>query len=178
MSGVLIAHGVALAITAVAAVTDWRSGRIPNWLTLPVIAIAPLVHGLLSGVEGFLLSAGGIVACGLVPLLVARLGGMAGGDVKLFAALGAVLGVFVGIEAQFFAIVVAAIFALGRLTWQGKLFGTLANSLFLGLNPILPKKWRREIASELLHEIRLGAAIFVGTLIAILLRNPLLWSLT
>lgn len=178
MLEVLIAHGLALLVTAIAAVTDWRTGHIPNWLTLPVIAVAPLVHGMLSGVEGFLLSAGGIVVCGAVPYLLFRRDAMAGGDVKLFAAIGAIVGLFVGIEAQFFAIVAAALFALGRLAWEGKLLRTLANSVFLGLNPVLPAKWRREITPELMNRIRLGAPIFVGTSIAVLLRSPLWWSLT
>jgi len=176
MLGILVAQGCAVLIAAVAAFTDWRTGHIPNWLTLPAIVIAPIGLGLGYGLQAFLESAGGIVICGLVPYLMFRKGAMAGGDVKLFAAVGALTGVFVGIEAQFLAMIVAAVYALGVLAWRGKLFRTLGNSLFLGLNPILPKKWRREVSPELMNRIRLGAPVFVGTAIAVALRNPMLWS--
>lgn len=176
MSGLLIAQLAGVAVALAAAVTDWRTGHIPNWLTFPPMLAAPLLHGLASGVEGLTLSILGIGVCGLVPFIVFKLGGMAGGDVKLLAALGAVLGPFVGIEAQFISFIVAAIFALGRLAWEGKLLRTLGNTGRLAVNPFLPRKKRRDVPEEMLSQIRLGTAIFVGTLIAVLLRNPLLWS--
>jgi prepilin peptidase CpaA len=177
MSGVLVAQLFALLVAATATVTDWRTGHIPNWLTFPPMLAAPIVHGLFSGIPGFTLSLIGIAACGLVPYIVFKLGGMAGGDVKLLAALGAVLGPFVGIEAEFIAFIVAAIFALGRLAWEGKLLRTLGNTGRLAVNPFLPRRKRREVPDEMMSSMRLGASIFVGTLIAVLLRNPLLWGL-
>ena len=160
-------YGVAVLMTAAAALTDARSGHIPNWLTLPPIVIGPLVHGMTGGVSGLLGSLLGLVVCGAVPLLMFWRGGMAGGDVKLFGAIAAVCGLDVGLESQFLSFVVAGIYALGRLAWQGKLLQTLGNSVALGLNPILPQRFRRTIAPELLHSLRLGGAIFAGTLIAV-----------
>jgi len=172
----LILYGCAVLITGVAAVTDWRTGLIPNWLTLPPIVIAPVVHGILDGTQGLLLSAAGVVACGIVPCLIFRLKGMAGGDVKLFAAIGGIVGPFVGIEAQFFAFCFAALFALGRLAWHGKLLRTLSNTFYMALNPLLPKRKKKEITPELMHEIRLGTSIFAGTAAAAFANLPPLWS--
>ena len=172
---VYIAHSVALLITAIAAVTDWRTGHIPNWLTLPPIVIAPIAWGVTYGIAPALESILGILICGLVPYLLFRKGAMAGGDVKLFAALGALTGIFVGVEAQFFSFFAATILALGALAWRGLLFKTLANAARIALNPLLPEKHRREVSTENLNEFRLGASIFAGTLAALALHHPTLW---
>jgi prepilin peptidase CpaA len=157
-------------MTAVAAFTDWKTGHIPNWLTLPPLFLGPIVHGLSRGGEGFLGSLLAIAVCGVVPLVMFWRGGMAGGDVKLFGAIASVCGLDVGLEAEFLAFVVAGIYALGRLAWQGKLLRTLGNSLYMGLNPMLPQRLRKPISPELLHTLRLGGAIFAGTLIAVFSR--------
>lgn len=163
-------YGVAVVMTAIAAFTDWKTGHIPNWLTLPPLVIGPLVNGFTNGAEGLFGSILAVAICGAVPLLMFWRGGMAGGDVKLFAAIAAVCGIEVGLEAEFLAFVVAGIYALGRLAWQGKLLRTLGNSLYMGLNPLLPQRLRKPISPELLHTLRLGGAIFAGTLIAVFSR--------
>src|SRR5690242_18234513 len=82
-----------VAITAVAAVTDTRTGHIPNWLTLPPLIIAPLLwgaHGGLWRVDGGSLvgSLLSMLGCALVPLLLFFKRACGAGDVKLFAAVG------------------------------------------------------------------------------------------
>ena len=159
--------GLAVVMTAIAAYTDTKTGHIPNWLTLPPLVLGPIVHGVSNGADGLIGALIAIVACGIAPLLMYYLGGMAGGDLKLFAAIAAVCGVDVGLEAEFLAFVVAAIYALGRMAWQGTLLRTLGNSLSMLLNPFLPGRLRRPVSPELLHTLRLGGAIFAGTLIAV-----------
>lgn len=176
MDVVLIAHGLALLMAAIAAVTDFRTGEIPNWLTLPPMAAAPVAYALIDWPWGALHSVAAIIVCGLVPYLLFRKGAAGGGDVKLFAAIGAVAGMQVGIEVQLVTFMAAALISLGRLAWHGKLFKTLANSAFLGLNPILPARWRREVAPELMTVVRLGGFAFVGTFVAIYLRHPMPWG--
>jgi len=176
MDVVLIAHGLALLIAAIAAVTDWRTGEIPNWLTLPPMVVAPVAYGIMQGIWGAVGAIAAIVVSGLVPYLLFRRGAAGGGDVKLFAAIGAIAGMEVGIEVQLVTFMAAALISLGRLAWHGKLFKTLANSAFLGLNPILPQKWRREVAPELMTMVRLGGFAFVGTFVALYLRHPMPWG--
>ncbi|HJL17692.1 MAG TPA: A24 family peptidase [Sandaracinaceae bacterium LLY-WYZ-13_1] len=168
-------HATVLGLAAVAAFTDTRRGEIPNWLTLPALALAPIAHGWTDGFGGVLYSLIGMLVCALVPLLLFYRGGMAGGDVKLFAAIGAVGGIYVGLEVQFLSLVIASIYALGQLTWNGKLVRSLQNSLFLGLNPVLPRRWRRTLSPELMHRIRLGAAILCGAAITIAGHHRGLW---
>ena len=176
MDVVLIAHGLALLIAAIAAVTDFRTGEIPNWLTLPPLVAAPLAYAIIDWPWGAVHSIASIAVCGLVPYLLFRRGAAGGGDVKLFAAIGAVAGMSVGIVVQLVTFMAAAIISLGRLAYHGKLFKTLANSAFLGLNPILPQKWRREVTPELMTMVRLGGFAFVGTFVALYLRHPMPWG--
>jgi prepilin peptidase CpaA len=190
----LLLHGAAVLVAAVGAYTDWRTGHIPNWITFPAIALGPLIHlvgyGVHDGLDlGLLPSLVGIVICGLVPYVIFKIrvkgadgeeqgAAMGGGDVKLLAAVGGFLGPFLGIAAEFYAFLFGALFALARLAWQGKLLHTLLNSLFLLLNPILPKRYRRQMSSENMTKMRLGPAILPGILVAIFLENQaLIWSL-
>ncbi len=163
-----ILFGIALLIAGTGALTDYRTGHIPNWLTLPPLVIGPLAYGLAFGLEAFFAVLVGILICGVVPLIMFRLGGMAGGDVKLFAAIAAIVGPDIALEGEFLAFVVAGIYSLGRLTWDGKLFRTLGNTLALGVNPVLPKRLQRSVTPELRETLRLGGAIFAGLLISVL----------
>lgn len=156
---------------------EGTEGEIPNWLTLGALVLAPLGYfawgaargGVRGGAVSFGLSLLGAVVCGLVPLLLYRYEMGGGGDVKLLAAIGALCQPMIGIEAEFYAFAAAALFAPAWLAWEGRLFRTLANSLWLAVNPFLPKAKRREIKRETLTWFRLGPAIFAGTLIAVVL---------
>jgi prepilin peptidase CpaA len=164
----------AIVISAVAAVIDWKRGEIPNLLTLLPLAISPLAYGAFAlrsfGWNGALFwfgfSAVGAVACGLAPMLMWLMNGGGGGDVKLLAALGAMLGPLLGLEAEFYAFFVAALFALAKLTYDGKLLKTLGNTLSLVTNVFKPKDKRRALSEEMMTKLRFGPAAFVGLCLA------------
>ncbi len=169
----------AVALSAVAAAYDARKGEIPNALTLGPLALALPVHALLEAPHGMKAAAlalaasvGGAALCALVPLLLYWKGAIGGGDVKLLAALGALLGPSVGLEATTYAFVAAALVAPARMAWEGKLLATLGNTLALVVNPLLPAARRRPLAPEMLTWMRFGPSIFVGTLAAAVAR----WS--
>jgi prepilin peptidase CpaA len=166
-------EGPIFAIALCAAVTDIRSGVIPNWLTLPALGVALLAHLVSGGLSSLVAAVFGAAACSLVPYLMFRKEAAGGGDVKLFAAIGAIGGVSFGLEAQILALVIATFFALARLTWRGKLWRTIVNAVRLGLNPFLPRRWRRPIAAELLTPVRMGLPILLGAALAAALRYPL-----
>src|SRR5262245_50493918 len=107
---------IALSVAAAACVTDLRSRRIPNVLTLGA-ALAAMVFAGVSGGWAALLSAGaGWVVGAAVFFLPFALGGLGAGDVKLLAALGAWLGphdaiwvaLYTGIAGGIGALIVAA----------------------------------------------------------------------
>jgi prepilin peptidase CpaA len=172
-----------VAITAVAAISDLRTARIPNWLTFPAIIAGPFLWGWYGGVKtlytvplfasglGSLLSAficGGTLYFGLYRKRISGEHAIGAGDIKLFAALGSLGLISLGLEAMFYAVAVGTMFTLARLAWRGVLLQTLANALFILLNPLLPKQRRRELTGENLTKMRFGLSIFVGTLFAVL----------
>ncbi|MBN1998112.1 prepilin peptidase [candidate division KSB1 bacterium] len=68
----------------------WR--RIPNFLTLPAIAVGLLSNLIYLGFDGFKSSAFGFLLGGGIFLLLYILRAMGAGDVKLMAAVGALVG--------------------------------------------------------------------------------------
>ncbi len=159
-------HILMLSIAAIAAITDTRSGLIPNWITLPAIAIGPLYYFFISP-NAALQSALAIVVVGLVPYLMFRSGSMGGGDVKLFAALGGLGGLMLGLESLLYCMMAAMVVALITMAFHGHLKVVLTNVWKILSNPFLPKDRRRILDRSEMHQLRLGVSILIGTAIAL-----------
>lgn len=166
----------ATSVAAIAAVTDLRTGHIPNWLTLPALAMGVIGHAALgwyvggpaAGLSEGALALGGAVFCAIAPGLMFWKGGMGGGDLKLFAAIGALCQPLLGIELQMYAFVAAALVAPARLAYQGRLLQVLKNTFSLALNPLRRGAVKRELPPEMMTWFRLGPAIFLGAVAALL----------
>jgi prepilin peptidase CpaA len=107
--------------------TDWRSRRIPNWLTVPAlilgIAANTLAHGW-TGAKESLLGAG--LGLGLLlPFFLLR--SLGGGDWKLVGALGAFLGPPRLIVVLVATILVAGAMAVVLIIWKRRVSQTLRN---------------------------------------------------
>lgn len=93
-------NAILLLITAVAVVIDWRTTKIPNWLTFPGAGVGLAINCIARGWLGALSAVSGWVVGAIVTLFFANLPigpkyssqkiGM--GDVKLLAAVGAFVG--------------------------------------------------------------------------------------
>lgn len=121
--------GSLIALLAVAAVIDYRTYKIPNWLTVPgaALALAYAAAVPFSPKLGFLWALGGC-ALGLfmlLPLYMVKV--MGAGDVKLMAMAGA----FLGVSDTFYAIlctfIVGGIAALGYALLHGATGRMLGN---------------------------------------------------
>jgi prepilin peptidase CpaA len=163
-------------VAAIAAVTDLRTGHIPNWLTLPALAVGIIGHAVFgwylggagAGLWEGMFALGGAVFCSIAPGLMFWKGGMGGGDLKLFAAIGALCQPLLGIELQMYAFVAAALVAPARLAYQGRLLQVLKNALSLALNALRRGAAKREVPPEMMTWFRLGPAIFLGAIAALL----------
>ena len=161
----------AIAVTAIGAWTDWRTGQIPNWLTFGAFGVAMVGHAvygfMTSTPRGAAEAAGftllGALACALVPLILYRVEAIGGGDVKLLAALGAILHPMMGVEAELYGFLAVALIMPAKLAWDGKLTKVLLNTLAIVKNVFLPKEKRKEIPQEALTSVRFGPGIFAGT---------------
>jgi prepilin peptidase CpaA len=175
---VFLAVAVVLSLTA--AIVDWRTGHIPHQLTFGALVLAAFGHfGVASAVEHMPLaeaaaefgySIAGAVLCALVPLFLYRQNAIGGGDVGLFAALGAVLHPMLGVEVQMYSFFAAAVLAPAKLAYEGKLLSTLRNAGTLAFNAVVPETKRRVVNASAMSWFRLGPCVVVGALLAAALR--------
>ncbi len=169
---------VTLVVVGVAGFLDWRHGKIPNWLTFGVLVLAPLLHAVrflaikqpmnVAALQAGYSVVGAIVAA-IVPLLLYRQGAMLGGDVKLCAAIGAMLGTMLGVEALMYGFIAGALIGPAQLAYRGKLLSTIKNAAVIFTNAFVPKEKRRPIDESTLMWLRLGPALFVGVALTVYL---------
>ncbi len=82
----------ALGVTLLAGWVDFRTRKIPNWLTVPALVLGIGMHTVVAGWSGAIasLEGAGLALVVLLPLVLLR--GLGAGDWKLMGAVGAFLG--------------------------------------------------------------------------------------
>ena len=151
------------AITAVAAFTDYRSGKIYNWLTIPALVLGLVLAGAFGWVAlGAALQGLGLASLLFIPLFFLRI--LGGGDVKLMLAMGTVLGFQGTLELTLACFTVAGAGSLGLLFVHRRVilfFKELFKFLRSIFVPGLELQWpalNREVKAPF------GIAIFIGFL--------------
>jgi prepilin peptidase CpaA len=81
-----------IGVTLIAAFVDFRSNKIPNWLTVPAFFLGLTLRAVISGWAGAKasLEGAGLALILLLPLVLMR--ALGAGDWKLMGAVGAFLG--------------------------------------------------------------------------------------
>jgi prepilin peptidase CpaA len=152
--------------TGTAAAIDLSRRRIPNVLS---VGLAAAGIGLAaSGVSGVSLSASlaGLVVAFALMLPGHILGATGAGDVKLFAACGAVLGVGQVLNAFLYVAIAGGVLAVGVAWQRGRLRRTLTQTAHLCGSP---RETRKAVEASAEHNrFAYGPAIAVGSVLAAL----------
>jgi prepilin peptidase CpaA len=118
---------LALALAVFGGWLDWRSRRIPNWLTVPALLLGIGAKTLAAGWPGTksALEGSGLGLGLLLPFVLAR--GLGAGDWKLMGALGAFLGPARLVVILLGTVLIAAIMAVVEMVRRKRVKQTLVN---------------------------------------------------
>jgi prepilin peptidase CpaA len=146
---------------------DVRYRRIPNVLVLSLLIGGLTINISFGGLSGGLSSLEGFALAFLPMFLIHVFGAMGAGDVKLFAAVGSVIGVSMVPLTFLVVVMLGAALAIYTMLRSGTVFSTLHGVLriFAGIMP----GWempRFAIPPDRKHTIPYGVAIMLGSLLA------------
>jgi len=167
--------GVLIALLVAAAVIDYRSYRIPNWLTAGGMLLGLACSIVLPSPDdnGFMWALGGLaIGFGiLLPLYLLRI--MGAGDVKLMAMAGAFLGPIGTLYAILFSFIAGGILAVALALSHGALIRMLGNvknvvqfmtfSVMGGVRPVAPIE-----AGASIGRLPYGISITAGAIVYLL----------
>jgi prepilin peptidase CpaA len=160
---------ILLSVVVIAAVTDIRTRRIPNWLTLSGVLSGIGLNWFLYGTAGLRAAALGVGLALLIYFPLYLLRGMGAGDVKLMGAVGAIVG-----PANWFGIfiltsILGGVAAVGLLLAKGRLRRTFLNVGYMlkeiaFLRPPYLKSEELDVKSAKAVTLPHGVMIAVGSL--------------
>ena len=153
-------------ILAFACYGEIRERRIPNWLTLGGIVLG-IGAGLIEGdLEGLKDSALGLAIAGGMFLPFCLLGVVGGGDMKLMAAVGAIVGWPMVLRVLCNTCIAGGVISVAIMAWHGVLLTTLANAFRIMVG--MPRRVRGLRNPPM---VPYALAITVGTLIAVFIQD-------
>jgi len=166
-------------LVGMSVVTDLRWRRIPNFLTFPAFGAALIIRVVFQGWAGLGLALAGAVVAPVILLLLHGGKGMGMGDVKLAAAIGAIVGPVLAIVSMLASAIAGGILAIA---WMLRPGGQLAEILSV-FSPLLiglrlwkktNKKKRKNKSPKVTESpatstVPYGVAIGAGSLLTLVL---------
>lgn len=147
---------------------DVRYRRIPNAFVLAALAGGLAMNGIFGGLQGIAASLGGCALAFVLMFFLHIFGAMGAGDVKLFAAIGAVTGAALVVPTFLVVVLTGGLLAVVSMIRAGTVISTLHRVLqiFVGLLPgwQMPKF---AVPADRTHTIPYGVAITMGSIISI-----------
>ncbi len=159
---------LALGVTLLAGWVDFRTRKIPNWLTVPALILGISIHVLAAGWPGAKtsLEGAGLALVLLLPFVLLR--GLGAGDWKLMGAVGAFLGPLMFLFVLLGSILVSGLMAIVSILRTQRVGETLRNvgvlvrgffSFGLRANPKI------SLDNPALLKVPFGVAVAVSTVI-------------
>ncbi|MBA3240876.1 MAG: prepilin peptidase [Acidobacteria bacterium] len=147
---------------------DVRYRRIPNLFVLATLISGILLNTFFGGWGGALVSLEGCALAFGLMFVLHLLGAMGAGDVKLFAAIGSVVGAQLVLPTFLVVVLTGGVLAVVAMVRAGSVRTTLHNVLriFVGMLP----GWqmpRFAVPADRRHTIPYGVAITLGSLISL-----------
>jgi prepilin peptidase CpaA len=147
---------------------DLKFRRIPNVLVLATLIAGLTINISYGGWRGALSSLGGFAVAFIPMFLMHVFGAMGAGDVKLFAAIGAVVGLPLVPMTFVVVVMLGAALAVYSMIRSRTVFSTLHGvvRIFVGILP----GWempRFSLPTDRKHTIPYGVAIMLGSVIAV-----------
>ena len=149
---------------------DVRYRRIPNPFVLATLTVGIFTNAIIGGLNGALMSLGGCVLAFFLMFILHVFGAMGAGDVKLFAAIGSVMGASLVLPTFFVVVLTGGLLALVSMFRAGAVRQTMHNVVLL-LVGLMPgwKMPRFSIPADRRYTIPYGVAITFGSLISLAL---------
>ena len=163
----IVKLAVLVPLAASVSYNDVRYRRIPNLLVLTALIAGLATNVAFGGLHGLTTSLIGF-AIGFVPMLLLHIfGAMGAGDVKLFGAVGSILGASLMPTTLVVVVMLGGLLAVYTTLRAGTMLSTLHGVLriFVGILP----GWempRFAMAPDRRHTIPYGVAITIGSLIS------------
>ena len=171
MSGSLIIITAFLApLALIISYYDVRYRRIPNPFVLATLTVGIFTNAIFGGLSGALASLGGCALAFFLMFMLHVFGAMGAGDVKLFAAIGSVMGASLVLPTFFVVVLTGGVLAFVSMLRARAVRSTLHNVLLV-LVGLMPgwKMPRFAVPADRRHTIPYGVAITLGSLISLAL---------
>ncbi len=152
---------------------DVRYRRIPNPFVLATFITGLILNFSLGGISGGLNSLGGCALAFILMFILHVFGAMGAGDVKLFAAVGSVIGAHLVLPTFVVVVLTGGVLALASVLRSG-VFKTTMHRVLQILVGLLPG-WQMPKFSVPIDRrltVPYGAAITIGAIIAIAIFHP------
>jgi prepilin peptidase CpaA len=149
---------------------DVRYRRIPNKLVLAILLVGLTMNTVFGGSRGLLLSLGGLGLAFGIMFFLHVFGTMGAGDVKLFAAIGAVNGLSLVIPTLLVVALTGGVLAICMMVYSGRVRTTMFGVMhfFYGLLPG-QKVPRFEIPADRKYTLPYALPICFGSLLSYVL---------
>lgn len=164
----LVLQIILIAVLFTAVITDLRSYRIPNWLTVPAMACGLLIHTLINGTGGLVVSLEGLgLGLGLF-LMFYLMGGMGAGDVKLMAVVGSFLGPRGVLYAAMLTGLLGGIYAVAAMASCWGLRATVQQIVAMLTTLSFPQEGTLSSTKRAPFRLRYALVISLGTLLSMM----------